>query len=110
MCWSDCNEQLAHSSTSLEALLHEARTLTSVLHARAQSTRAEYLALEDELIDYRESLVSPLSVRDKGKGVASSDSESMTLVETLQGMHARIQQLEKTHNLFGYLAKAEELR
>jgi hypothetical protein len=99
--------QLAASSTNLDSLVQESRQVLFQLQQRARDAKAEYAKLEDDVIDFRDEITSPLSSRSKDGRDATETSR--TLVERLQAMHDRIQALEDAHTLFGYLAKAEEL-
>lgn len=49
-------------------------------------------------------------MRNKADGSSSSATPNgLTLLETLESYHKRIQDLERAQHMFGYLAKAEEL-
>ena len=99
--------QLAASSANLGSLVQESRQVLVQLQSRAREAKGEYARLEDDVIDFRDEIISPLSARSK-EGDNAGNVER-TLVERLQTMHNRIQALEDAHTLFGYLAKAEEL-
>lgn len=102
--------QLVASDAELERLVADARQTLIELQQRANDAKAEYARLEDDVIDFRDEIVSPLSSRSKSdNGIPSSTASTRTLVERLQGMRDRIHALEDAHTLFGYLAKAEEL-
>lgn len=101
--------QLASSSANLDRLVQESRDVLLRLQQRTREAKTEYAKLEDDVIDFRDEIISPLSSRSKSGGNGTSSTPSGTLVERLQRMHDRIYALENAHTLFGYLAKAEEL-
>ena len=92
--------QLEASNSSLDTLLKETKISLNDLKKRTTATRTSYLQLEEDLLDHRDLLLSP---------VASGAQRSATLMETLQSYHARIKDLERARLAFSYLAKAEEL-
>ncbi|CAD6569915.1 MAG: hypothetical protein CYPHOPRED_003651 [Cyphobasidiales sp. Tagirdzhanova-0007] len=94
------SEELEASNSSLDTLLKETKISLNDLKKRTTATRTSYLQLEEDLLDHRDLLLSP---------VASGAQRSATLMETLQSYHARIKDLERARLAFSYLAKAEEL-
>jgi hypothetical protein len=97
--------QLDQSKVETRTLVQSTNVQLEDVLLRTRELKVSHEALEDALIDHRESLVSSLSQREQGL----AGNEGGTLRERLHALSSRRQELELAKEWFTVAARAEEL-